>query len=192
MESSNGVKSTGSSDFIYTSQATSSVKISLKASSASAEDSVNVGMDDIYKSLTILGDKVIAKLDELLKADVPGGIASLSPEQHTPEATAQRIVDGTTALFSIYARQHKDMEGEELFDSFMETIRKGIKQGYNDAMGTLGDIGALKIGGVQEGISETMRLVEEKLQAFEENYRQANFAKEEKVEEGQAETEQPA
>lgn len=134
-------------------------------------DRSNVGMQDIYKSLTVLADNILSKLDEILKEDLPDGIASLKPEDHTPEATAQRIVDGTTALFAVYAKQNPEMEGEELIDSFMETIRGGIKQGYNEAAAILGDIGAFDIDGVQSGIEKTMLLVEEKLQAFESNLR---------------------
>jgi hypothetical protein len=141
---------------------------------SSGVDKVDVGMNEVYKSLTILADKVVAKLNELLKDDVPGGIASLNPEDHTPEATAQRIVDGSTALFSVYAKQHPGVQGEELISGFMETIRGGIKSGYNDAAAALGDIGAFDIDGVQSGIEETMSLVEEKLKAFEDDYRKKN------------------
>lgn len=137
-------------------------------------DSVSVGMKEVYKSLTVLADKVLAKLEEILKKDLPDGIASLKPEEHTPEATSQRIVDGTTALLAVYAKQHPELQGEELISSFMETIRGGIKTGYEDAMGILGSIGALDIGGVQAGIEETMKLVEEKLLAFEDQWRKDN------------------
>lgn len=134
-------------------------------------DTVAVGMQDVYKSLTLLADKVLKELDEILKAEGLDGVASLKPQDHTPEATAQRIVDGVTALLPVYAQQHPELEGEELLQSFMETIRGGIKQGYNEAAAILGDIGAFDIDGVKQGIEETMRLVEEKLLAFENDYR---------------------
>ena len=56
----------------------------------------------------------------------------------------------------------------------MKTIRGGIDSGYRDAAAVLGDIGAFEIDGVKSGIEETMRLVEEKLKAFEDNYRKQN------------------
>lgn len=138
------------------------------------DDQVSVGMDAIYKSLTILGDEIVKKLNDILKTDLPGGIESLQPEDHTPEKTAQRIVDGATAFFGVFARQNPKLEGEELLSKFMETIRGGIKTGYDQAAGILGDLGAFQFDGVQKGIEETMRLVEDKLKAFEAQVRGAD------------------
>lgn len=52
----------------------------------------------------------------------------------------------------------------------MATIRKGIDEGYKQAASILGDLGAFEIDGIKSGIEETMRLVEEKLKAFEKSY----------------------
>lgn len=131
-----------------------------------AEDTVNAGMDKIYKSLTVLADKVLNKLDELLKNDLPEGVRSLNPEDHTPEKTAERIVSGVVGLFGVYARQNPELEGEELIDSFMAEVKKGIQTGYEDAVGILDGLGAFEFDGVKSGIEETMRLVDEKLNAF--------------------------
>lgn len=144
------------------------------SAAGSPQDKVNVGMGEVYKSLTVLADKIIGKLDELLAEELPEGIRSLRPEDHTAEATSQRIVDGVTALMPIFARQNPGLEGEELISEFMTTIRGGISQGYNEAAAILGDLGAFEIDGVQSGIEETMSLVEEKLLAFETEYRKSN------------------
>lgn len=138
------------------------------------EDSAEVGLDGVYKSLTVLADEIIAKLDELLKEDLAGGIKGLDPEQHTPQKTAERIVQGSTALFSAFAQQNPDLEGEELITRFMSTIRGGIETGYRQATSVLGDLGAFEFDGVQAGIEETMRLVEEMLVSFEDDYRRKN------------------
>ncbi|MCB0323639.1 MAG: DUF5610 domain-containing protein [Bdellovibrionales bacterium] len=138
------------------------------------EDSSSVGMGQVYKSLTILADEIVAKLDELLRDELPEGIRSLAPEDHTPERTAERIVDGATALFGIFSKQNPNLEGEELITSFMTEIRSGIQLGYDQAASILGDLGAFEFDGVQAGIEETMRLVEEKLVAFENEYRKQN------------------
>ncbi len=137
-------------------------------------DKVNVSMKEVYKSLTVFAQKVLDKLQEILGDKLPDGLDSLKPEDHTAEKTAQRIVDGTTAMLGVFARQNPELEGEALISEFMKTIRGGIDSGYKDAAAILGDIGALQIDGVQSGIEETMRLVEEKLKAFEDSYRQQN------------------
>jgi hypothetical protein len=135
-------------------------------------DKVDVAINDVYKSLTVLGQEVVSKLEEILGDKLPeGGIAGLDPAEHTAEKTASRIADGSTALFAVYAKQNPNMEGEELLDSFMETIRGGISEGHQEAMSILEGIGALEFDSVGAGIEETMKLVEEKLVAFETNYR---------------------
>lgn len=134
-------------------------------------DMLNIDMSGVYKGLTVLADEVIKKLNEVLKNDLPNGIASLKPEDHTPDKTADRIVSGVLSLMSAYSKQNADLKGEELLDGFMKTIRKGIKSGYDDAMGILGNIGALEFDEVGNGIAKTMSLVDEKLAAFESDYR---------------------
>ena len=133
-------------------------------------DRSDASMKEIYKSLTAVAEEVLRKLEKILGKDLPGGISSLVPEEHTAEKTSQRIVDGVTALLPVFAKQNPELEGAELLNKFMETIRGGIDQGYTEAMGILGDIGALDFEGVESGIAETMRLVDEKLKAFADSY----------------------
>ncbi len=146
----------------------------LPNASGAKNDKVDVSMREVYKSLTVFAQKVLDKLQEILGDKLPDGLESLNPEDHTSEKTAQRIADGSTALLAVFARQRPDLQGEALISEFMKTIRGGIDSGYKDAAAILGDIGALTIDGVQSGIDETMRLVEEKLKAFEDNYRKQN------------------
>jgi len=142
--------------------------------SSSGSDVVNVSLKDLYKSLTVLAQTVLEKLQEVLGDQLPDGIASLKPEEHTPDKTAQNIVDGATAFFGVFAKQNSNLKGEDLLNAFMKTIRGGIETGYGQADQILGDIGAYDIDGVKSGIDETKKLVEEKLKAFEDNYRKQN------------------
>ena len=142
--------------------------------SKGSDDAVDVSVNGLYKSLTTLADEVLAKLEEILGDKLPNGIHGLKPEDHTAEKTAQRIVDGSTALLGVFAKQHPELEGSELITEFMKTIRGGIDQGYSEADAILGDIGAYDISGVKDGIDQTKKLVEQGLIAFEENYRKQN------------------
>ncbi|MBX7136986.1 MAG: DUF5610 domain-containing protein [Oligoflexia bacterium] len=128
---------------------------------------VDVGVGSLEKSLVIKGQKIIEKLNQLLKAKLPDGIASLKPEEVTPDATADRIVKGATAFFDAYAKNHPELAGEDLISGFMALIRKGIDAGYEDAYNTLSGLGAFEFDGVEEGIKQTKGLIESKLVEFE-------------------------
>jgi len=141
----------------------------LEASFSQNSSAAVVGIDfsDLYKSLSVSAQRIVDKLNEMLKASLPNGLQSLRPEEVTPEATAERIVSGVTGLFAAYAEQHPELDGKQLIESFMEKIRAGVKQGYEEAFGILQALGAFEFDGVQSGIEETMKLVEQKLADFE-------------------------
>lgn len=136
------------------------------------QDTADAAIDDLSKSLSIKAQKIVDKLNELLKSKLPNGIESLSPEEVTPEATAERIVTGAVSLFEAYARQNPNLDPEQLLKNFMSEVRKGVDSGYSDAYGTLESLGAFEFNGVKEGIEKTKGLIEEKLQAFEKQKRQ--------------------
>ncbi len=137
-----------------------------------AEDRNDASINSVFKGLSVTANEIIDKLNELLKSKIPNGIQSLKPEEVTPEATADKIVTGVTALFDTYAKQNPDLEGEELLNSFMEQVRSGVKMGYDDACSTLEGLGAFQFDGVKDGVQKTMELIEKKLQAFEAAKRQ--------------------
>ncbi len=138
---------------------------------AQKEDTVSLNFGDLYKGLSISAKSIVDAINQQLGDFAPAGVQNLKPEDVTPEATADRIVTGSVAFFDAYAKQHKDLEGEELIDSFMAEIRKGIKTGYDDAFNILKGLGAFEVEGVQDGIEKTKSLIEEKLVAFENQKR---------------------
>ena len=133
---------------------------------AAFEDAVSVQLDDVYKGLSVLGQEIVAKLDEILADKLPEGIKSLKPEEHTPEATADRIFEGVARLFQAFARG-REGEGEAVVDEFMKAARAGVQEGYEDAVAILESIGAFEVEGIKEGVELTMKLLGEKLDAFE-------------------------
>ncbi|MBX7143080.1 MAG: DUF5610 domain-containing protein [Oligoflexia bacterium] len=139
----------------------------IKASFSVESDQVSAGIDDLPKALSLSADEIVQKLNEMLKDSLPEGIESLKPEDTTPEATADRIVSQSTALFDAYAKQNPNLDSEELLNSFMDQVRKGIDQGYDEAFQILDGLGAFQFDGVKEGIEKTKALIEDKLKAFE-------------------------
>lgn len=136
-------------------------------SSKDGSDQVSLSFNEIYKALNESTRSMVDKINALLKAKLPNGVQSLTPDQVTPEATADRIVQGSTASFDDYAKSNPDLNGEELLKRFLDNVRSGISQGYDDASKTLEAIGAFETEGVKAGIEKTRALIDEKLKAFE-------------------------
>jgi hypothetical protein len=120
----------------------------------------------LYEALSLTGREIVDKINEQLKLTLPEGVQSLKPEDVTPDATADRIVKGVTAFFEIYAKQKKNLSGDELVDSFISEVQRGVSSGYDDAFKFLEGIGAFKVDGVQDGVEKTRSLIDEKLAAF--------------------------
>ncbi len=123
--------------------------------------------------IALTAQQIVDKINSLLAKQLPEGLASLSPEQTTPEATADFIVSNATALFSSYQKQNPDLEDEELVEQFMQELRSGIESGYSDAYDTLEGLGAFEFEGVREGVEQTRILIEEKLVKFEQELRKS-------------------
>ncbi len=139
--------------------------------SLGTQDSVDLNFSELYKGLTGTAKSIVDKINELLKAKLPDGVQSLNPSEVTPEATADRIVKGSTAFFDAYAKQNPTLSGDELINSFMEKIRSGVSKGYDDAFSTLEGLGAFSFEGVKEGVEKTKILIESKLKEFEASKR---------------------
>jgi hypothetical protein len=137
-----------------------------KTLSNSNEDSVNIDFKDKLKSLSITAQEIVKKLNELLKGSLPEGVESLNTADYTADATSTRIVQGATAFFGVFKDQHPDLSDEDLLNKFMDTIKGGIQQGYDDAYGTLKGLGAFDLDGVQAGVEQTKILIDDKLTTF--------------------------
>ena len=140
------------------------IESSLGDQSGSVSDA---NFEDLYKSLSVTAKKVVDKINELLKAKLPNGVQSLKPEDVTPDATAERIVQGATSYFDVFAKQNPNLEGVELLNKFLDTIKGGIESGYGDAVSTLEGLGAFEFDGVKSGVEKTKALIGEKLAAWE-------------------------
>ncbi len=134
-------------------------------------------------SLKITYQEAIEKINEILSAELgeqatEQEFAPISEEAleaqggmdyWTPENTAKRIVDGSTAFLAGFQAAHPELEGEALMDRFMEVIGGGITQGFDQAKGILGDLNVLE-GEIESNIEQTYQLVQEGLTAFKNQY----------------------
>jgi len=132
-------------------------------------------------SLKLTFQAAIEKLNEVLSAEFNIEDSAAAPiseetlkqqggmEYWTPENTAKRIVDGSTAFLAGFQAAHPELEGEALMDRFMEVVGGGVTQGFDEAKGLLGDLDVLK-GGIEENIAKTYTLVQEGFQNFRNQY----------------------
>ncbi|MDO9140807.1 MAG: DUF5610 domain-containing protein [Methylobacter sp.] len=94
----------------------------------------------------------------------------------SPQATADRIVQMSTAFFDKYHANHKDLSVDDALKSFTELIGKGIDKGFKEARDILGGLGVLDHGDIGKNIDATYELVQKGLQAFVENYKKPGVA----------------
>ena len=94
----------------------------------------------------------------------------------SPQATADRIVQMSTAFFDRYHANHKGLSVDDALKSFTELIGKGVDQGFKEARDILSGLGVLDHGDIGKNIDATYELVQKGLQAFVENYKKPGAA----------------
>jgi len=140
-----------------------------KSQSAFSMDSVSLSSASrIANANQEMIDKIIADLNERI-GELPGfeGIENLNPADHTPEATANRIVTFATSFLPSYADRHADDGEQTQLDGFMDLIRGGIEEGFRQARGILEGLDVLN-GNVKQGVDSTYDLVMQGLDSFYE------------------------
>ena len=93
-------------------------------------------------------------------------IQNAASQDNSSQATADRILAGSTGLFAAFKAQHPEETGDAVVKDFVSTIRGGFEQGYKEAAGILGALNALG-GGVGDAIKQTYDLVEKGYDDFE-------------------------
>jgi len=123
-------------------------------------------------ALKILFQEAIDQINHALEADLgPNAISAEKLAEQggidywSPENTAGRIVQGTTAFFEAYKESNPNFEGEALLDKFLSVIGGGIESGFKDATDILKGFGVYE-GTVKDNAEKTYDLVEKGLQEF--------------------------
>ena len=134
------------------------------------ESAAQVSLSAGNEPLHLLYSAAIDKLNEILAPELGEDAiqkAAERPEEFTPEATAERIVQFATGFYAAYSEQHPEMTEEERVESFMDLISGAVEQGFGEAKDILE---GLKVydGAVKEGAEKTYDLVKQGLEAFRE------------------------
>lgn len=97
----------------------------------------------------------------------------------SPQATADRIVQMSTAFFGKYQENHPELSTEEAVDSFTKIISGGIDKGFKEARDILQGLNVLK-GDIADNIDKTYDFVQKGLQAFVDSYKKPEQAETDK------------
>lgn len=126
---------------------------------ASMEVSIRSGDE----SLALLYRTAIDSINEHLEPALgPGALQAAMEQDNSPDATAQRILSQSTGFYEAYAAQRPNDDPEEVLRDFVDIVRGGFEQGYNEAASILQGLGVMGEGSVvAEEIGKTFTLVQQ-------------------------------
>lgn len=85
----------------------------------------------------------------------------------SPEATADRIIQGSTAFYQAFKEQNSDLNEEESLNEFLNVIGAGIEKGFDQAKDILESLSVLE-GDIATNIDLTFDFVQQGLMSFKE------------------------
>ncbi|HEX6733665.1 MAG TPA: DUF5610 domain-containing protein [Azonexus sp.] len=130
-------------------------ELNLQILEASAEVSLNAG----NQSQALLFRSAIERINELLEPTLgPDALQAKLSEDNSPEATAQRILTLSTGFFDAYAAQRPNDDPDQVAKDFIELIRGGFEQGFNEAKEILQGLQVFS-GDIESGVMKTYELV---------------------------------
>ncbi|OEZ96213.1 DUF5610 domain-containing protein [Duganella phyllosphaerae] len=115
---------------------TAKAKAQLNASIVEA--SLTVSLKSGNDPMSVIFKTALTGINEALEADFgKDAIQNASAQDNSPEATANRIVSLSTGFYEAYKRQNPGQDDETSLNNFMETIKKGVEQGFKEARSIL-------------------------------------------------------
>lgn len=140
-------------------------KVQLNVSIVQASMEVSIGAKD--QPMQLLLKNVIENLNAVLKPQFgDNAIQNAVNQDNSPEGTADRIFSLSTGFLDAFKAQHPGEDQTAVVNNFMDTIRKGIDQGFKEARDILKGLGVLQ-GDIASNIDKTYDLVQKKLDDFQ-------------------------
>lgn len=135
--------------------------------------SMDVSLSAGNQPMALLFKTAIEGINKVLEEELgPNAIQQAHDEglDVSPQATADRIVQLSTAFFDKYQANHPELSTEKALDSFTKLIGSGIDKGFKEARSILEGLKVLKEGNIASNIDATYDLVQKGLKAFVDNY----------------------
>ena len=133
-------------------------KAQLNASIVQA--SLTVSLNSSNEPLSVLLKTALTGINEALKDQFgENAIENAVSQDNTPEGTASRIVSLSTAFYDAFKQQNPGEDEEVLLNKFVDTLKKGVDQGFGEARDVLQGLKVLG-GEVASNIDKTYELVQ--------------------------------
>lgn len=137
------------------SPASAVAKAHASQNSAIIQTQLNVAISSGNNPLALLFKTAVEGINEVLGEDA---IQNAASQDNSAEATAQRIVDMSTAFYGKYLEQNKLEDNEESRGKFIDLISGGFEKGFKEAQDILQGLKVLE-GDIAAGIDKTHELV---------------------------------
>ncbi|HWW69669.1 MAG TPA: DUF5610 domain-containing protein [Duganella sp.] len=139
-------------------------KAQLNASIVQA--SLTVSLNSSNEPLSVLLKTALTGINEALKDQFgENAIENAVSQDNTPEGTASRIVSLSTAFYDAFKQQNPGEDEEVLLNKFIDTLKKGVDQGFGEARDVLDGLKVLG-GEVASNIDKTYELVQKGYEDF--------------------------
>lgn len=124
------------------------------------EASLTVSLKSGNDPMSVVFKTALTGINEALEADFgKDAIQNASSQDNSPEATANRIVSLSTGFYEAYKRQNPGQDDETSLNNFMDTIKKGVEQGFKEARSILEGFKVLS-GDLSSNIDKTYDLIQ--------------------------------
>jgi hypothetical protein len=144
------------------SPASAVAKAHANQNSAIIQTQLNVAISSGNNPLALLFKTAVEGINEVLGENA---IQNAASQDNSAEATAQRIVDMSTAFYDQYLSQNKLEDNEESRGKFIDLVSGGFEKGFKEAQDILQGLKVLE-GDVASGIDKTHELVLKGFAAF--------------------------
>ena len=139
-------------------------KAQLNASIVQA--SLTVSLNSSNEPMSVVLKTALTGINEALKDQFgENAIQNAVSQDNTPEGTASRIVALSTAFYDSFKQQNPGVDEEVLLNKFIDTLKKGVDQGFGEARDVLEGLKVLG-GEVAGNIDKTYELVQKGYEDF--------------------------
>jgi hypothetical protein len=135
---------------------------------------LKISLENDNKSMSLLYKTALEAINEELGATQGTNSIQKAYDSNldiSPQATADRIVKGSTSMLAAFRDNNSELSADESLTKFMDIIHKGINKGFEDARDILEGLSVLN-GDIATNIDLTYEYVQTGLSTFFDEIKQ--------------------